>query len=182
MKVLLIHHLEKIWEIGYQGIGNTSFEELCQKTADYIDDKNSDDGRYYDRVILTQYNYKGFNGNNPLSDDWEYAPLLDKIDSVHEYGYGWEINSFCDDAEEKEEFEQKLDEEGYVQQSGFKVIVGGAHSSLVVIDNWMEELARYKDTLELDLCGAFEFECIEDMQICLDYLGISYKKIYELIV
>lgn len=87
----------------------------------------------------------------------EYEPIYYWINQVHAYSYGWE-------AEELEEYPDRFCE-------------GGNHSEAVLIEDWMKEL-----TGEVYISGAFDGECVEDLEIALRHCGINFKRIEELIV
>ena len=57
---------------------------------------------------------------------------------------------------------------------------GGNHSELVLIPEWMEDLASEK--ARVSICGAFEGECIEDLEIALKACKIKFRRIESLIV
>lgn len=111
----------------------------------------------YDRVILTRFE------DDSLEDEHHYSGLSQYVDSVKIYGYGW----------------GQEDIYNHVFSGGDPTdfIEGGSHSPYVYIADWMKKL--YGD---IDICGAFEYECLEDLQIALDYLGLQYNKIHSLIV
>jgi hypothetical protein len=75
MKILLIHHLEPIWENGYKMFG-TSFEEQLEKVREFLNENS------FDRVILTQF------------ENWkltpEHWPIAEFITENYDYAYGWE--------------------------------------------------------------------------------------------
>ncbi len=108
----------------------------------------------YDKIILTRF------------EDWTAEPahgyfpeLLEKISAVHDYAYGWE-------AEERENDPERFCE-------------GGSHSGAVLIDDWMIPL---KKAAQVHISGAFDGECIEDLEIALRHLEINFKRIEKLIV
>lgn len=109
----------------------------------------------YDRVIVTN-----FEANANLDPDQE---LLKEFDpEVYDYMYGWQ----------REEIEEQGD-----RVEGTDFCEGGMHSEIVMIDEWMRELEG-----KIYLCGAFDGECIEDMEIALHGAGKEFKRINELIV
>lgn len=75
MKTLIIHHLEPLWERGYQMHG-TSFDSLQEKFAEYLAENE------FDKVILTRF--------EDYRMDSLYFPEFGRhVSEVHEYGYGW---------------------------------------------------------------------------------------------
>jgi hypothetical protein len=88
----------------------------------------------------------------------EHAFIADFISEVHEYAYGWERDMFT-------------------EEQSHMYCDGGTHSEVVMIDDWMHTLSD-----EVHLCGAFDGECIEDMEIALRFLGVNFKRLEKLIV
>lgn len=82
--------------------------------------------------------------------------LEEFVTHVHNYDYGWSKDMLDADYHEWVE--------------------GGSHSDVVLIDDWM------KDLVEVDLCGAFDGECIEDITIALESQGVLVNRIESLIV
>jgi hypothetical protein len=106
----------------------------------------------YDRVILTRFE------DDRLEDIHHDTGLSEYIDVVHEYGYGWE-RGMIDGAEDDTWAE------------------GGYHSEIVYLPEWMKALPD-----SVDLCGAFDGECIEDMEIALDACGKDVNRVEMCIV
>jgi hypothetical protein len=110
---------------------------------------------FYDLVILTRF-------ETPQLEGFHYETgLSDFIHKVYDYGYGW----------------RKGEIDG---RKGKNWVDGGHHSEVVLLTDWLHDLAAKK--VDVDLCGAFEGECIEDMEIALSALGVNYKKLNNLIV
>lgn len=145
MKVLIIHHLETMWESGLRNNG-TSFEEQIELIFEHLKEEE------YDKVILTRF------------EDWTLEPehylIANFISVVHPYAYGWERDSF----------------EG--QKEGVDWVEGGYHSDAVLLEDWMKELKGN----EVEICGAFDGECIEDLEIALSACKVEYNRINRLIV
>lgn len=55
---------------------------------------------------------------------------------------------------------------------------GGEHSQVVLITPWLRDLQGHK----VSIGGAFDGECIEDLEIALRHLKIRFKRIESLIV
>lgn len=147
MRVLIIHHLEKMWESGYKKLG-TTFEEQAELVVRHLEDME------YDRVILTRFE------NHELGEEhWEIAEY---VDEVQVYAYGWERDMVEQDCFPSDQ----------------KWVDGGHHSEIVLIDEWMERLRGH----EVSLCGAFDGECIEDMEYALEGANVQFNRINELIV
>ena len=113
------------------------------------------DTTHYDRVIVTNFE-AGFD-----VEESQY-PLKRFYPEVYDYMYGWE----------REEVASWGDRE-----YGLDYIDGGSHSEVVLIDEWMHELEG-----EIDICGAFDGECIEDLEIALAGAGKEFNRLEHLIV
>ena len=156
MKVLIIHHLEEMWERGYKNAG-TSFWDLEYKFGEYLRENK------FDKVILTKFETtrdyfrnKAFGGNYKFYND--YSNIGSYINEVHEYAYGWS----------KEELENSPD----------MFVEGGNHSEVVLITDWIKDLRGH----EVYLTGAFMGECLEDMQIALNSQEVEFEYIRGLCV
>lgn len=147
MKVLLIHHLETIWQAGYRMYGTTFFD-VAQDILNHIT------GESYDRVILTRF-------EDPRLEDehWE-SGIADFIDEIQEYGYGWDLDM--------------VDRE----KEGIDWVWGGEHSEVVLLFDW---IARLRGN-DVHLCGAFDRECIEDMELALEGCGVNFERLEHLII
>lgn len=152
MKILIIHHLEEIWNAGYKQIGNTNFDELKEKFYNFIFENN------FDKVILTKFEFPSFPyfKNNKFWEEYQFLGEL--ITDCHEYQYSWDKESLI--------------------EANCEFCDGGNHSEVVLIEDWMKEL---KDK-EVFISGAFDNECIEDLEIALNYCNVNFKRIEELIV
>jgi hypothetical protein len=107
----------------------------------------------FDKIILTRF------------EDWKACPsegyypeLLEMVSCVHDYAYGWEKNQL----EENPEL----------------FCEGGSHSEAVLLADWMRPLKRDAVTI----AGAFDNECIEDLEIALRFLGVEFQREESLIV
>lgn len=156
MKTLIIHHLQKMWEPGYERFG-TSFDELAKKTLTHIKRAK------YDRVILTQ-----FEAWNPAEEHIE-SGINNYVNQWEEYGYGWYL-----DDEEIKESDGKFMKDKYNN----KYVNGGHHSEVVWIAEWMEKLKGDS----VSICGAFDGECIEDLEIGLNACDVKFRRIEKLII
>jgi hypothetical protein len=87
-KVLIIHHLEPMWESGYRGIGGTSFDRLQENFIEFLQENE------FDKVILTRFeDYKA-----TVAEGY-FPELLEFISKVEEYSYAWEAEMFQDASE-----------------------------------------------------------------------------------
>lgn len=162
-KVLIIHHLEPMWERGYKDHG-TSFEALKEKFACHLEENR------YSKVILTRFEDFDISYS-------EYYQLVDYVDQVETYDYGWCLDML--DVEDLDDL-QRLSKypEVYQAEDCSRWTSGGNHSEIVWVADWMFDLIG-KD---VEISGAFDGECVEDLQIALDALGVGYKRLNDLIV
>jgi|GEM_PF-4517277 len=107
---------------------------------------------HFDKVILTRFE------QTDLEDMHLMYGLGEYIFNVHDYGYGW-----------TEESVEHLEDDDWCE--------GGHHSEIVMIDELMKELRG-----EISICGAFDGECIDDLETALNHLNINFKRIEELII
>lgn len=145
LNVLIIHHVETIWEESLRKYG-TNLETIIEKITIQLKTKN------YSRVILNRFE------NWEL--EYEHQPIAQYITEINPYGYGWRKDNFA-----------KGEEHRYCE--------GGSHSEVVEIADWMLSLKHYDD---IDICGAFDGECIEDLEIALRHLNLNYNRLNHLIV
>jgi len=109
----------------------------------------------YDRIIVTN-----FEAN--LSLDEDKLILSDFYPEVHDYMYGWE----------RKEVEEWKD-----HKEGVDFCQGGQHSEVVLTPEWMRKLEG-----EIYICGAFDGECIEDLECALEGCGKNFERLNHLIV
>jgi hypothetical protein len=153
MKTLIIHHLEMTWEDGYKRAG-TSFYELSEKVISHIKRAK------YDRIILTQFE------NWKAQDEHYESGIADFITDWKDYGYGW--------VEEEGMFDDGFIKDDY----GNEYVKGGNHSEIVLLADWMRLLKNDK----VSICGAFDGECVEDLEIALRACAVKFRRVEKLIV
>lgn len=147
MKVFIIHHLEPMWNEGYNRMAGTTFEELQEKFCDFLRENS------FDRVILTRF------------EDWRACPsegyfqeFLEHVSAVHDYAYGWDRECMESDPS--------------------RFCEGGNHSEFVLVDDWMLKLRG----CDVTIAGAFDGECVEDLEIALRHLEIEFRREESLII
>jgi hypothetical protein len=171
MNVLLAHHLQPYWQDGLAKFGTDIYAE-CEKVSDYLSDSE------IDKLIFTQFEYdKGEQSHDA------YMPIFQVCEDKgiriewHEYGYAWELESF--DFHDYSAALEKIEDGEIVEDNhGQCLALGGNHSSVVLIEDWQRQLAQHT----VYLCGAFDGECIEDMQLALYAVNCKYKRLNHLIV
>ena len=151
MKVLIMHHLEKIWDSAMQEHFGTSFHEQAGNIVNHLEFND------YDKVILTRFE------DCKLGEEHYESGISQYVDDVREYAYGWQLSDY---------------EEHYPDEKGVSWCDGGSHSEVVLLEDWVKDLSGD----EVHIVGAFEGECIEDLEVALNFLNVDYKKIPGLIV
>ena len=108
----------------------------------------------YDKIILTR-----FEGCELESEHWSIAEY---ISEVQEYACGW-----CADM---------YDSDYHIE--GVDYCEGGQHSEVVELQQWQHNLKGHN----VNLAGAFDGECIDDMETALNFLSVPFERIEHLIV
>lgn len=106
----------------------------------------------FDKVILTRFE------ETKMEPEY-YSEIMDYVSQVHDYAYGWEMDM-------------------EIHGEGYSLIEGGNHSNAVMVTPWLTELKGHK----ISLCGAFDGECLEDMEIALKHCQIDFSRVEKLIV
>jgi hypothetical protein len=150
MKVLIIHHLEPIWEPSYIRMGAGSFEAICWQFIEHLEEN------HYDKVILTQFEHW-----KPQNEHY-LTGIANFINPWEEYAYGWDRDLW--------------DDEHSIE--GIDYAPGNLHSETVRLDDWMRDLRN----ADVYISGAFDGECIDDLETALKFLNIPYKRVEELII
>ena len=120
-------------------------------------DFHSEIEKIYEHLSQEQYdNVIVTNFEAGFGLDEEQSILSEFYPTVYDYCYGWTEDS--------------------LDKNYHEWVEGGNHSEVVLIDDWMKELEG-----EVYLCGAFDGECIEDMEIALSGAGINFNRIEHLI-
>jgi hypothetical protein len=146
-----------MWEHGLASHG-VDFYEFLSKLHEHLAEQD------YDRVILTRFEIY----DNALEDCHYEAGLDVFITQVEEYGYGWDAEGvFGDDSSALNDLDSNPD-----------WTEGGNHSEVVYTPEWIHRLKGH----EVSLCGAFDGECIEDMEIALQACDVEFERVEELIV
>lgn len=162
--VLLMHHMESMWEESLRQY-DTSLEECVSNTIDYILFSDQE----IDEVIVTRF--------EGIDWDDEHAPLIDVCErlgipiKLEEYAYG---------------FTRDIDEDGlemYPDENLDQTWCFGDRdhhneSNILEIHPWHHELKND----HVILGGAFEGECLNDMEKILGTLQINVTKVDSLCI
>lgn len=169
MAILLAHHLEELWDDSLKKY-DTSFDEEVGKLSDFI--KHS--GVEIDKIIVTSFeNIDWDEGHFPLI---QTAESLDIPIELQTYAYGMQRvtndeYSMAQYPDEKENITWCYGEREYHEREG-------EEQDVLDIDEWIVELKGS----EVILVGAFEGECLNDMETILENQEISFHKVDELCV
>lgn len=106
----------------------------------------------YDKVIVVRFETYSFD-----RDICDYETLYPYISDIVEYGvyYG---NDY--------------------REEGFEHAYVSAHEGYAPIAEWMYNLREH----QISICGAFDGQCVADLEACLNHLKIKYRRIEDLIV
>lgn len=111
----------------------------------------------YDRVHLNMF--EGY------QLEPEHYPIAEDVTQVNTYGYGLTADMFDPEG-------------GPGLGEGVDYCEGGVHSEVVELQDWMHGLLGH----EVYIAGAFDGECIEDLEIALTYVGVDYSRVEALII
>ena len=134
-----------------ESMWNNSFKKIAGKDFETISLELASAlrRRKFDLVILTR-----FEDSRPEDGHFETG-LAALVNVWEEYGYGWD-----------------LEESGQLELVGEEFAEGGSHSRHVLTPEWIKNLKGNKVTL----CGAFDGECIEDMEIALKACQVKFDR------
>jgi hypothetical protein len=108
----------------------------------------------FDKIILTRFEEFGADVSEGYSPEF-----LAQVTDFHSYAYGWDNE--C------------------AEQDPSRFVDGGNHSEKVLVDDWMLPLKR---AASVTISGAFDGECVEDLEIALRAIGIDFSREESLIV
>lgn len=165
-KTLLLHHFEPYWDDAMEKY-NTSFEEEMEKVCDYIEFHSE----IIDNVIITSFEEINFS--------LEYEPIIELCENLkikitlETYAYGWNYDEIVG-MEDNPKYNENTENINWCY--------GGrdyhCENDILIIDDWIKNL----NNSGVLLAGAFEGECINDIETIFDNIGINYEKINELTV
>ena len=169
MAILLAHHLEELWDESLKKY-DTSFDEQVEKLSDFI--KHS--GVEIDKIIVTSFeNFEWDDGHMLLL---ETAGNLNIPIELQTYAYG--MMRSLNDEHSMEKYPDDKENITWCYGERDHHTREGEEQDVLDIDDWMIGL-KGSDVI---LTGAFEDECLRDMEVILDNQGINYHKVEELCV
>jgi len=158
-KILILHHFEPYWDKSSKEF-NTSFEEEMSKILDFV---------YYvdsiSNIIITRFE------ESQLDHDYYLLQELCLSKGIklecRQYGYGF-IRQ-----EESEYIESDLNKTWCQGNRDYH-----GDDDVLILEDWHHKL-KGEDVL---LAGAFEDECLNDMEAILISVDANYKKLDDLSV
>lgn len=165
MNVLLLQHFESYWEGPLRDLHNTSFEECMNNVLDFVASRDD-----IDKIIITLFE------DYELNHEYEKLQrLCDKKDieiEAHTYGYAW----YKDPDPEETAYPESTRNIDWCP--GTREHHG--EEDVIEITEWQKELKSLD--CKVFLGGAFEHECLKDMEAALDTLKVNYERVEGLIV
>lgn len=165
MNVLLLQHFESYWEGPLRDLHNTSFEECMNNVLDFVASRDD-----IDKIIITLFE------DYELNHEYEKLQrLCDKKDieiEAHTYGYAW----YKDPDPEETAYPESTRNIDWCP--GTRDHHG--EEDVIEITEWQKELKSLD--CKVFLGGAFEHECLKDMEAALDTLEVNYERVEGLIV
>lgn len=161
MTTLILHHFEPYWQEGLSKY-NTSFEEELKKVIDFVSHTD------LDRIIVTQF--------EEFELSIEHRPLVELCQNkgidiqTITYPYGWRRD------DDPEQFPSSEKNKTWCQ--GNRDYHG--KDDVLIIEDWHHEIKKNKESVLL--AGAFEGECLNDIEQILSVLKIPFQKIEGLCV
>lgn len=157
MNILWLHHFEDDWNYSMKEF-NTNYEKELIKILNYLENEN------IDKVLVTRFL------KNKSGDCHEFLIAFCQIKGIQiefkEYGYGFRND---DNQYKKKDFGKSWI---YGNRSGHD------ENDILIIEDFQRELKNHT----IFLGGAFENECLNDVETVMNHLNINYTKIPELCV
>lgn len=167
-KCLVMHHFESEWNPSLAKF-DTSFDKLNEQFLDYLENNN------FEKIIITSFYHF-----EPQYEHYDIISFCENNNIEFEfinYGYGW--------YRDPDRHDEDIDEENQefpLSQEGIKWIRSEREhhdeNYVLIIDDFHYELKNY----DVTLTGAFEGECVLDMEAVFNSIGVNYEKIDELVV
>lgn len=162
MKVLILHHFSDYWSSGLEKFG-TTFEEEMEKVIDYLDNED------IDKVILPLFEQHQLeNCHYQLS---EFCQRKGIEIEVHEYNYAW--------SKESDPHGEVYTEENFGITWCYGARDHHDENDVVEIEQWQHDL---KEADKVIVAGAFNEECVLDLQTALEAIEVDYENEEGLIV
>jgi hypothetical protein len=162
MNVLILHHFSDYWSEGLNNAG-TDFDSEIEKVLDYLEHED------IDKVILPLFEQHQIEEcHYPLANFCQNNGI--ELE-VHEYNYAW--------SKESDHNNDIYTEENFNKTWCYGTREGHGEEDVIEIDNWQVKL---RNASKVIVAGAFENECVLDLETALDAIGINYEREEGLIV
>jgi len=159
LNTLILHHFESHWSDGLAKF-SLDMEKMSDQIIDFLSEKRTD----INNIIITRFEGIGYEPEHTKLR--EYAKEHDIQIRIEEYSYSYYPDNFTDNQ--------------------LKTLVtvkptrdNSDEDNILPVDDWQKEL---KDHKSVSLAGAFEGECVQDMEDILLHVRGDYNKIDELVV
>lgn len=153
---LILHHFESHWNHGLSKFG-LSIENMSDQIIDFLSNKRPD----INNIIITRF--EGIDFELEHAKIQQFAEDKNIEIRIEEYAYSYYRESF--------------------PNSDYDLIIPTRDNSdpdnVLPVMDWQKELKEHKSVI---LAGAFEGECVRDMEDILLYTRGDFEKIDELVV
>lgn len=159
LNTLILHHFESKWNDALQKF-DLDMEKMSNQIIDYLSTK----GEHINNIVITKT--KGVDVEPEHNKIMKYALDNEIQISIQEYGYSYYKENFTDDELKNEEF--------IIPTRDNK-----DKDNILPIKEWQKELSLHNT---VSIAGAFEGECIRDMEDIVLHTRGEYDKVKELVV
>jgi hypothetical protein len=159
INTLILHHFESHWGDGLAKF-SMDMEKMSDQIIDFLSEKRTD----INNIIITRF--EGVDYEPEHSKIREYAKEHDIDIRIEEYAYSYYPDNFS---------EKQLKTLETVKPTRDN----SDHDNILPVDDWQKELKTHNSVA---LAGAFEGECVQDMEDILLHVRGDFDKIDELVV
>lgn len=159
LNTLIIHHFESVWNDGLAKF-DMNMEKMSDQIIDFLSEKRPD----INNIIITRL--EGINYEHEHSKILEFAKENDINIRIEEYGYSYYPENFT------KETLKTLDT---VKPTRYN----SDENNILPIMDWQKELKHHKSVA---ISGAFDGECVRDMEDIVLHTRGNYERVDELIV
>lgn len=159
LNTLILHHFESHWSDGLAKF-SLDMEKMSDQIIDFLSEKRTD----INNIIITRF--EGVDYEPEHTKLREYAKEHDIQIRIEEYAYSYYPDNFTDKQLKTLETVKPTRD-------------NSDEDNILPVDNWQKELKEHNS---VSLAGAFEGECVQDMEDILLHVRGDYNKIDELVV
>lgn len=165
MKKIILHHVQKYWADTLLNHSGVHWEGYMEDVKFHLE--------------TVRYDFIRIN----LFEEWKRKPEHDyMLDgryygvSIGEYGYAWYVEGYPEDGGDLDLDDGEVVSDDYDNKYMF-VSRNNGRSPWILIPEWLDEVRKG----DLYIAGCFDHECMEDLELLLEYSDIEYTRIEELI-